>query len=168
MAWDLARALAMRLIGFSVRPIPPPHHRREPSDVEKRSQFQGDEKKICNETGLDYIFHSVIPPPILRNFFKEARRGTAALCLFIFLAVQAMVAVPALHALVHANSSDPTHQCAVTLLLHGQVHASSPAVGAVRNAPAYASEPFLAAAVFASADVRLLPCRGPPADRSLI
>jgi hypothetical protein len=118
--------------------------------------------------GIKYIFHFVIRPSILRNFFKEARQGAAAVCLFIFLAVQAMATVPALHALVHPNSTDPSHQCAVTLFLHGQVHASSPAVDAARSAPAFSSEPLFAAAVFASADVRLLPCRGPPSVRPLI
>jgi hypothetical protein len=110
----------------------------------------------------------VTPPPLLRNFFKEARQGTAALCLFIFLAVQAMAAFPALHALVHNDSSDPSHHCVVTMFLHGQVHASSAAVAAARSAPAFAAEPFFAAAAFVSADVRLLPCRGPPFLRPLI
>jgi hypothetical protein len=125
-------------------------------------QFRGYAEKNCNGTGIKYIFQCVIPPPILRNFSKVARQGAAALCLFMFLAVQAMVAIPALHALVHPNSTDPTHQCAVTLLLHGQVHASSPFVETTRSAPAFAAEPLFANAGFVSADVRLLPCRGPP------
>jgi hypothetical protein len=109
-----------------------------------------------------------MPPLLLRNFFKEARQGAAALCLFIFLAVQAMAAVPALHALVHRDSSDPSHHCVVTMFLHGQVHASNAAVDAAPSAPAFADEPLFAAAVFVSADVRLLPCRGPPFLRPVI
>jgi hypothetical protein len=108
------------------------------------------------------------PPPLLRNFLKEARQGAAALCLLIFLAVQAMAAAPALHALVHGDASDPSHHCAVTMFLHGQVHASSAAVKVARSAPAFAAEPLFAVAAFVSADVRLLPCRGPPFLRSSI
>jgi hypothetical protein len=104
----------------------------------------------------------------VRNFFKEARQGAAVLYLFIFLAVQAMAAVPALHALVHSNANDVSHQCAVTLFLHGQVHASSASVEAARGLPAFTDEPVFVAAGFISADFRSLPCRGPPAYRSVI
>ena len=113
--------------------------------------------------GINYIIARVTRPLLLRNFFKKARQGAAALCLFILLAVQAMAAIPALHALVHNDSSDPSHQCAVTMFLHGQVHASSAAVAVARSAPAFAEAPLLGDAIFVSADVRLLPCRGPPA-----
>jgi hypothetical protein len=103
-----------------------------------------------------------MPPSLSRKFFKEARKGAAALSLLTFLAVQAMAAFPALHALVHGDSTDPSHQCAVTLFLHGQVHASSAAVEAAPGAPAFAAEPLLATTVFVSTDVQLLPSRGPP------
>jgi hypothetical protein len=122
-------------------------------------------KKDCKETGIKYLFATVKPTPRLRNFFKEARQGAAAVCLLIFLAVQAMAAVPALHALVHSNSSEASHQCAVTLILHGQVHAASATVDAVRSAPEFSTEPLSGNAVFVSADVRLLACRGPPSLR---
>ncbi len=125
-------------------------------------------KKDCKRAGIHYIFASVMPPPQLRDFFKEARQAVAALCLLLFLAVQAMAASPALHALVHSDSTDPSHQCAVTLFLHGQVHSSSAAIAPARSAPVFAAEPLVCAAIFASSDVRLLPSRGPPSLRSVI
>jgi hypothetical protein len=79
-----------------------------------------------------------------------------------------MAAVPDLHARIHSDSSNPSHQCAVTMFLHGQVHAASAAVDAVRNVPVFSSEPLLTAEAFASVDVRLLPCRGPPSLRSVV
>lgn len=99
----------------------------------------------------------------LRNSFKEARQGVAALCLLLFLAVQAMAAVPALHALVHSDSNDPSHQCAVTLLLHGKVHSGDATVQPAQSAPEFVAETFLGDGVLVSSDVRLLPSRGPPA-----
>jgi hypothetical protein len=101
-------------------------------------------------------------PLFLRHFFKEARQGVAALCLLILLAVQAMAVFPSLHALVHNDSTDPSHRCAVTMLLHGQVHATGGAVEVIRNAPIFFARPLATSAVFVSADVRLLPSRGPP------
>jgi hypothetical protein len=125
-------------------------------------------KKDCNGAGMNHIFASAMRPLLLRNSFKEARQGLAALCLSLILAVQAMAAVPALHALVHDDSSNPSHRCVVTMFLHGQVHASSAAVDVARSAPAFADEPFFAAVVLISADVRFLPCRGSPSLRHVI
>ncbi|HUD45188.1 MAG TPA: hypothetical protein VMR33_00075 [Candidatus Baltobacteraceae bacterium] len=136
--------------------------------MERQNQFRDDAIKDCNGAGINYIFAPVMAPPHLRNFFKEARQGVAALCLFLFLALQAMAAVPALHALIHSDSSDPSHQCAVTLFLHGQVHASSAAVEVAGGPPVFAARPLFGTVVFVSSDVRLLPSRGPPALRSII
>ena len=100
--------------------------------------------------------------PRLRNFVRDARQGAAGLCLLIFLALQAMATFPALHALVHNDSTDPSHRCAVTMFLQGQVHASSASVNIVRTAPIFYAQASFAAADFVVADVQLLPSRGPP------
>jgi hypothetical protein len=73
-----------------------------------------------------------------------------------------MAVFPALHAAIHNDSADPSHRCAVTMFLHGQVHASSSAPDAASSAPVYFATPLIAADVFVSTDVRLLPSRGPP------
>ncbi|HEY3856029.1 MAG TPA: hypothetical protein VGO67_16695 [Verrucomicrobiae bacterium] len=103
----------------------------------------------------------------LRNFFREARSGMAAFCVVLFLTLQAMAAVPALHALVHSDANDPSHQCAVTLLLHGQVHSACATVQVVRDVPGFSAEPLCGSGVLVSTDVRLISCRGPPSSQSV-
>jgi hypothetical protein len=106
--------------------------------------------------------------PLLHTFYKEARQGVAAFCVLVFLALQAMATVPALHSLVHSDANDPSHRCAVTLLLQGQVHSTCATVQAVCNVPEFAAEPLLDDVLLVSADVQLLPCRGPPSLQSVI
>ena len=100
--------------------------------------------------------------------FRKKRQGASALLLGFFLSLQAMAAFPALHALVHPDASDPDHECAVTLFSHGQVDVSS-AAAPVFCAPARLifsqSPPRI---IFVSADIRLLPSRGPPASPALV
>jgi hypothetical protein len=100
--------------------------------------------------------------------FRKKRRGASALLLVLFLFLQAMAASPALHTLVHHDAADPDHECAVTLFAHGQVNFSSTAAP-VFCAPAglifSESSPRI---IFVSADVRLLPGRGPPASSALV
>lgn len=100
--------------------------------------------------------------------FRARRRYAAAFLLSLLLSLQAMVALPGLHAWFHPDASDPDHECAVTLFAHGQVEAASPAV-AVQRAPErlIVSDP-LPSAIFVSADFRLLPSRGPPASLALV
>jgi hypothetical protein len=96
--------------------------------------------------------------------FRRKRRGASAFLLGLLLSLQAMAVFPALHALVHHDACDPDHECAVTLFTHGQVDASTTAV-AVVSAPAvpvFNQEP--PGIIFVSADIRLLPSRGPPAS----
>jgi hypothetical protein len=99
-----------------------------------------------------------LSPPVL----QKARPGLAAFCLLVFLALYTMVAFPALHALVHSDACDPSHQCAVTLFSHGQVHCASTAVEFLHPAPIFLSNQPPPAPIFVPADVRLLPGRGPP------
>ena len=100
-------------------------------------------------------------------FSRKAKRGLAALCLAVFLLLQAMVVLPGLHALFHSDASDPGHQCAVTLFAHGQIHCPDAAVPVVRPEPPALFIPSRREAGFVSTDVRLLPGRGPPSLPSL-
>lgn len=100
-------------------------------------------------------------------FSKRAKRGLAALGLGVFLLLQAMVTFPGLHELFHHDASEPDHQCAVTLFVHGQVHCADVAVPLLRPEPLPVFIQSLREAVFVSADVRLLPVRGPPSLPSL-
>ena len=98
---------------------------------------------------------------------ESKRRCVSALLLAVFLSLQAMAALPALHAFVHHDSSDPNHECAVTLLLHGQVDASSAATPVFVAPQILSVVPDAPEAIFVSADLRLLPSRGPPAAPAL-
>ena len=100
--------------------------------------------------------------------FRKKRRSASALLLGLFLSLQAMAVLPALHALVHHDASEPGHECAVTLFSHGQVDASTTTVPVV-CAPAplvFSQSP--PGIIFVSTDVRLLPGRGPPASPALV
>jgi hypothetical protein len=108
------------------------------------------------------ILASVMPAPD-KKFMRAVKSGGAGFCLIVFLLVQAMAAVPAFHAWLHHDASDPGHECAVTLFLHGQVHAPSTKVEVAKSLPVLVAEAPAHGVDFVSADVRLLPSRGPPA-----
>jgi|ERR1700677_256791 len=101
-------------------------------------------------------------PARSRSLMKYAKKGVAAFCLGLFLLVEAMAAVPALHVFFHHDAGDPGHECAVTLFTHGQAHHSVTTLVVVRAAPLVWRQSPMPACVFISADVRFLPCRGPP------
>lgn len=91
-----------------------------------------------------------------------ARRKVSAFLLGVFLSLQVLAAVPFLHALVHADCNDPTHECGVTLFSHGQVDSCDTAVFVVPIAPVpFVQEPAPCSVLFAL-DTPLLPGRGPP------
>jgi hypothetical protein len=73
-----------------------------------------------------------------------------------------MAAVPAFHAWVHSDAGTPGHECAVTLFLQGQVHSPATDVAVAPCLPLLVSYAPARGVDFASADVRLLPSRGPP------
>ena len=118
---------------------------------------------LAREARPTYIGDSVRK---LRTFLSlRTRQGKSvfsllALALFIF--VQALAASSAIHHFVHHDSDQPSHQCAATLLSHGQVSlapvevsVSRPVlfVGELHSPPV----PFVVAVEY-----RLLPERAPP------
>jgi hypothetical protein len=94
---------------------------------------------------------------------RAAKSGAVAFCTGVFLLVQFMAAVPAFHAWVHHDAADPNHECAATLFLHGQIHCPTTGLAAIKFPPVLVSLAPSRCADFVSADVRLLPSRGPPA-----
>ena len=81
----------------------------------------------------------------------------------LVLALSVLSASPACHRLIHKDACDPGHECAVTLFLNGQVHCPSTDVEVVKPLPVLLSQASARCVNFVSADVRLLPSRGPPA-----
>jgi len=110
---------------------------------------------------FDCILPPMTPAPAKR-VLRAAKCGGAYFCLSLFLAIYAMAAVPALHQLLHHDANDPSHECAVTLFLGGQVHCPGTDVAAIEPLPVLISPAPARCADFVSADVRLLPGRGPP------
>jgi hypothetical protein len=106
---------------------------------------------------------TAVMPAMTRGILRAAKSGTGVFCLGVFLLVQTMAAVPSFHAWVHHDASDPGHECAVTLFLSGQVHCSTTHVEAAQFLPVLVSQAPAPCVDCISADVRLLPSRGPPA-----
>jgi len=92
----------------------------------------------------------------------QAKRRVAAFLLGVFASLQILAAVPFLHALVHADCNDPTHECGVTLFAHGQVDAAQSAVGVVVAAPAVVTREIADAHPSVSLDTPPPANRGPP------
>ena len=93
---------------------------------------------------------------------RQGKSVSSLLALVFFLFVQALSASSAIHHFIHSDADQPSHQCAATLLAHGQVclapvdvSVSRPVlfVGELQSPPV----PFVVAVEF-----RLLPERAPP------
>lgn len=104
-----------------------------------------------------------VMPALPKRFMRTVKSGAAVFCLGIFLLVQLMAAVPCFHAWLHHDASEADHECAATLLLSGQVHASNADVNVARPAPVLISQSPDRQVHFDSTDIRWLPSRGPPA-----
>lgn len=98
--------------------------------------------------------------PSIINLNAKAGRSAVLCLMFVFL--QALVMSPALHDLVHPDAKSPNHECAVTLLSHGQVETSSVDVGPVLPAPSVLFLDPIPATIVASTDTPVMPGRGPP------
>jgi len=94
---------------------------------------------------------------------RAVKCGAGVFCLALFLLVQTMAAVPAVHEWVHHDACEPGHECAATLLLSGQVHSPATYVAVIKPLPVLVCCAPARVVDFVSADVQLLPCRGPPA-----
>jgi hypothetical protein len=95
-----------------------------------------------------------------RNLAAKAR-CSAFLCL-LFVFVQVLATVPALHEYFHPDSASPTHSCAVTCLAHGQVELSSGAVMVAEFLPVISFTAGAPSTLVFSAETLVLPGRGPP------
>jgi hypothetical protein len=102
-------------------------------------------------------------PASARKIMPALKSGAGVFCLGVFLLVQVMAAVPSFHAWLHNDARDPNHECAVTLMLHGQVHSATAGVEAIKCPPVLICHVPALCVDFVSSDVRLLPGRGPPA-----
>ncbi len=102
-------------------------------------------------------------PASASRLMRAAKSGVGFFCLGVFLAIQVLATVPALHTWLHQDASAPGHECAVTLILSGQVHTPTTDVAVAPCPSPLLSYTPSRGVDFVSADVRLLPSRGPPA-----
>jgi hypothetical protein len=119
-------------------------------------------KKLLQWRGLGCTL-AAMTPALAKRFMRAAKNGAGFLGLAVFLLVHVMAAVPAFHAWAHEDARDPGHECAVTLILHGQIHTPVAEVEVTKRQPVLFSSAPARSVYFISADVRLLPSRGPPA-----
>jgi hypothetical protein len=99
---------------------------------------------------------------------REAKRGISALLLGMLLLLQAMVALPALHQLIHYDAASSAHQCAVTMLAHGQIDCATTDVRACGLNLVLMPGARLPDVHFVSTDLQLQPSRGPPQGSVLL
>lgn len=92
----------------------------------------------------------------------------AALLVALVLLLDAMVACPALHELLHADADQAGHECAVTMFIHGQVDSAVVLVAAILPATPIEFSPPTATALFHARADALPPGRGPPSVSSLV
>jgi hypothetical protein len=120
-------------------------------------------QSVAAIVGLPYIGHGV--GNVQSYVSLRTRQGKSVfslLALLLFLFVQALSASSAIHHFIHSDADQPSHQCAATLLSHGQVSLAPVEVSVSRpvlfvgeiHSP---SVPFVVAVEY-----RLLPERAPP------
>jgi len=81
----------------------------------------------------------------------------------LVLLLDAMVASPRLHELLHTDADQAGHECAVTMFIHGQVDSAVVLVAAVLPPPPVVFSPLPAIVQFHTRTDALPPGRGPPA-----
>jgi hypothetical protein len=96
---------------------------------------------------------------------RERQVAVAAALLGVFLSLLVLAASAALHHEVHSDAAEHDHQCAVTLISAGQMDAPplfapvTPPVAVLLSSLPHSETPLV------SADLRLMPGRGPPVSR---
>ena len=86
----------------------------------------------------------------------------------LILVLSLLAVHPSLHKFIHKDADDTGHECAVTLFCHGQVNVSSTAAPVFCAPERLIFSQSLPRIIFVSADIRLLPGRGPPASPALV
>jgi hypothetical protein len=92
----------------------------------------------------------------------DAKKVFSLLCLAIFLSLQALVTCPALHKWLHHDADKADHDCAVTMLAHGNLHLGSSTPVVVSPAPSVIEKVLEPISLVLRVNYRLLPGRAPP------
>lgn len=95
--------------------------------------------------------------------WKIRRLASGLVCLLLFASFQLFAAVPKLHNWIHADSTEATHHCSLTLLTEGQVNVTVNEGIVVRLATTTFIAPVQTRGVIFAFDCRDLPSeRAPP------
>jgi len=96
------------------------------------------------------------------RFLRRTQATVAVLLVALVLLLDAMAACPALHELVHHDADEPGHECAVTLVAHGQMDLTTIAVPSVT--PIFWTEvsPVIEFSAAGQRFEKLQDSRGPP------
>ena len=86
----------------------------------------------------------------------------AALLVALVLLLDAMMASPGLHELLHTDADKAGHECAVTMFIHGQVDSAVVLVAAILPATPIEFSPHAITALLHTRADALPPGRGPP------
>jgi hypothetical protein len=110
------------------------------------------------------LTHSMRRLMTMLSFRKQApRRVWSVGCLAAFLTLLLFTSSESLHKLIHPDADSPDHECAITMLAHGQVNAPAvPPVLVVFAAGIFFLLPLFETAEFSSFDYRFCFSRAPP------
>jgi len=103
---------------------------------------------------------------ITRHFRQPGRAVIASLLTGLVLLLNAMASSPSLHEWFHADAGESGHQCAVTLIAHGQVDSASVDVPVVVPLTLVETISSVAVSVFSPAIDNLPAGRAPPVSSS--
>jgi hypothetical protein len=99
---------------------------------------------------------------VKRHFKRQSKAVIASLLAGLVLLLGAMAACPALHELIHHDADEPGHECAVTLIAHGQMDSPVVEVAAIIPVAPVEFSPLASSPFFSALAATLPPGRGPP------
>lgn len=97
---------------------------------------------------------------------RQVKIISSLLALVLYLVVQAFAASPSLHHFIHHDADQADHQCAVTLLSHGQVALTPTEVSVPVPIRLLGELTLPTVPVLGTVEYRLLPERAPPSHLS--
>src|SRR5271155_3289221 len=93
---------------------------------------------------------------------KLVRIPSGILCISMVLLLNLIAAWPELHELIHHDANESGHECAVTMLAHGQVDSTSVDMALVVQMAPVDFSPLSSVSIYNPVQALLPPSRGPP------
>ena len=93
---------------------------------------------------------------------QRQKLAIALLTLGLWITLQAFGASARLHSWLHADAASPGHQCAITIISHGQIDSAPSQALVTRPELSQLVAPVIVTLILVESDHRLQPERGPP------